>query len=144
MAGRPNLLTAGDLAGMQKLLKGEAGSHFKHQILSKGHKEEEAMLSEVFGYDVMEAEAFSTHGENLELGLERAAKVKKYIQGHKARDKKRLLNMFEQYRKGGYINYTVTKNAKGQTVYTWERLKDIEAIPYVENLIQIENTPNEQ
>ena len=49
MKGRPNLISYKDFDAIRKASKGQAENHFRYQILSKGQKEENALLNEVFG-----------------------------------------------------------------------------------------------
>ena len=56
--GRPNLVSTAEIEAMKRNEKGEAKRHFRGQILSKGQKEENALMDEIFMYSdkIREAE----------------------------------------------------------------------------------------
>lgn len=114
--GRPQLLTWKDFERMRREAKGYAENHFRYQIIGKGHKTEDALLNEIFGYEnaINEAREQGTDAEILN-GLRRNQ------QKHKPRDKKRLLTMFEREQAAGFLTFRKYKNAKGATVYSWKR-----------------------
>lgn len=117
MKGRPNLISYKDFDAIRKASKGQAENHFRYQILSKGQKEENALLNEVFGYDTLLKEIELSGGTAEEI-----AKAKKNISGHKSRDKRRVAKWFEEYRaKGWIVSYTYTRNGKGEYIYKWKR-----------------------
>ena len=114
--GRPQLLTWKDFERMRKEAKGRAENHFRYQIVGKGHKTEEALLNEIFGYEtaINEAQAQGAGAETLNT-------IRRNQQKHKPRDKKRLLTMFEREQAAGFLTFRKYKNAKGATVYSWKR-----------------------
>ena len=124
MKGRPQLIAWDDFKALRQQAKGLAENHFRYQIISKGHKEENALLNEVFGYDnkIAEAEKLGT--------AEDLATVRLNIKAHKPRDRKKLQKWFEDYQRKGYISYTKKTNPKtGETVYKWETLKTVPVEP---------------
>lgn len=120
MQGRPKFIAAEDYKRLSKTGKGQAAAHFRYQILTKGHKLEETLLNEVFGYDTLIAE-YQENGAD-ELALRDA---RRNIDKHKPRDRKRLLKYFEDCQKEGLIKYTRTENARGEVVYSWETAKGL-------------------
>lgn len=117
MKGRPNLISYRDFDDMRKDAKGQAENHFRFQILSKGQKEENALLNEVFGYETLLKEIEVSGGTAEEI-----AKAKRNIDKHKSRDKRRVAKWFEEYKaKGWLLWYTYTKNGKGEYIYKWKR-----------------------
>ena len=123
MKGRPQLIAWDDFKALRQRAKGLAENHFRYQIISKGHKEENALLNEVFGYDnkIAEAEKLGTP--------EDLATVRLNIKAHKPRDRKKLQKWFEDYQRKGYIKYSKKTNLKGETVYKWETLKTVPVEP---------------
>ena len=123
MKGRPRLVSWDDFKALRQRAKGLAENHFRYQIISKGHKAENALLNEVFGYDNKIAEA-------QKLGTpEDLATVRLNIKAHKPRDRKKLQKWFEDYQRGGYIRYSTTRTPQGETVYKWETLKTVPVEP---------------
>lgn len=117
MKGRPNLISYKDFNGMRKDAKGQAQNHFRGQIMAKGQKEENALLNEVFGYDVKLTNIQNTGGTAEEI-----AKAQRSIINHKGRDKKNIAKWFEEYKQKGWLLwYTYTRNAKGENIYKWRR-----------------------
>lgn len=123
MNGRPQLVAWDDFKALRQQAKGKAQNHFRYQIIAKGHKAENALLNEVFGYDnaITEAQQLGTP--------EDVKQTRETIRKHKARDRKQLQKWFEDYQRGGYINYSTTKNTKGETVYKWDTLRVIHVEP---------------
>ena len=113
--GRPQLLTWNDFERMRKEAKGLAENHFRYQIIGKGHKTEEALLNEIFGYEktIREATEQGADAETLNG-------IKRNQQKHKPRDKKRLQVMFERQQAAGFLTFRKYTNAKGETVYSWK------------------------
>ena len=113
--GRPQLLAWKDFERMRKEAKGRAENHFRYQIIGKGHKTEEALLNEIFGYEnaINEARAQGADAETLNG-------IKRNQQKHKPRDKKRLQAMFERQQAAGFLTFRKYTNAKGETVYSWK------------------------
>ena len=117
MKGRPNLISFKDFDAMRKASKGQAENHFRYQILSKGQKEENALLNEVFGYDTLLKEIELSGGTAEEI-----VKAKRNIEKHKSRDKRRVAKWFAEYKaKGWLLSYTYTRNGRGEYVYKWKR-----------------------
>jgi hypothetical protein len=117
MKGHPNLISYKDFNGMRKDAKGQAQNHFRGQIMAKGQKEENALLNEVFGYDVKLTNIQNTGGT-----AEDIAKAQRSIINHKGRDKKNIAKWFEEYKHRGWLEwYTYTRNAKGEYIYKWRR-----------------------
>ena len=114
--GRPQLLTVGDLQRMRAEAKGAAENHFRYQIIAKGHKTENALLDEIFGYTnaIREATADGADPETID-GLKRNQ------QKNKPRDRQRLRRMFDKQQAAGFLTYKRYTNAKGETVYSWKR-----------------------
>ena len=117
MKGRPNLISYRDFDDMRKDAKGQAQNHFRNQIIAKGQIREEALLNEVFGYEVKIQNIQNTGGTAEEI-----AKAQRSIINHKGRDKKNIAKWFEEYKQKGWLLwYTYTRNAKGEYIYKWKR-----------------------
>ena len=117
MKGHPNLISFKDFDGMRKDAKGQAKNHFRSQIIAKGQKEENALLNEVFGYDVKLKNIQNTGGT-----AEDIAKAKRVITNHKGRDRQSIAKWFEEYKQRGWLVwYTYTRNPKGEYIYKWRR-----------------------
>ena len=129
--GRPYLVGKSEYL---QLSRGAANLHFSRQILHKGHKEENALIVEVFGYDTARAMA-ERSGDASQI-----AAVKEYQRKHKARDGARLLKMFERHAAAGCITYTREQNPAGNWVYSWERITP----PTADELADAEQEPDEQ
>ena len=121
MKGRPNLIAYNDIKKLQQAGKGAAQHHFNGQILSKGHKVEDALLDEIFGYTARIDEAMSNNATEDEI-----KEIRTYIRKKKPTHKKTLLRMFEKAQADGVITYQRYTNKKGETVYKWERVKEPE------------------
>lgn len=112
---KPNLITIADTIKARKLAKGQAQNHFRNQIYSKSQKEENALLNEVYGYQNMIDEAETP---------EEQASAREYIRKNKARDRRAIIKMFDEYVKEGLlISYSRTENEKGEIIYKWRRPK---------------------
>ena len=114
--GRPQLLAWKDFERMRKEAKGLAENHFRYQIIGKGHKAEEALLNEIFGYEktIREATEQGADAETLNG-------IRRNQQKHKPNHKKRLLKMFEREQEAGFLTFRKYTNAKRETVYSWTR-----------------------
>ena len=114
--GRPQLLAFSDFKRMREEAKGRAENHFRYQVIAKGHKTENALLDEIFGYTnaIREAEAQHADAETLNG-------IRRNQQKNKPRDRARLLRMFEREQAAGFLTFRKYKNAKGETVYSWKR-----------------------
>ena len=130
MGGRPQLLGYKDFERMRREAKGYAENHFRYQIVGKGHKKENDLLDEVFGYTnaIKEAKAQiqyeRTHKNSAEViaGIQASIPtMQRNQQKHKPRDRKRLQAMFEREAAAGFLTYRKYTNAKGETVYSWNR-----------------------
>ena len=91
--------------------RGSTKKHFAHQLLSKGHKDAEQLLDEVFGYSARLKEA-----EEREATPEEMKQIRRNIQQHRPRDRKRLQSWFDEYQDNGLIKYTFQNG-----VYSWVR-----------------------
>ena len=116
MKGRPQLLAFEDFKRMREAAKGRAENHFRYQVIAKGHKTENALLNEIFGYSnaIREAEQQGADAETLDA-------LRRNQQKHKPRDKKRLQAMFEREQAAGFLTFRKYTNPKGETVYSWKR-----------------------
>lgn len=114
--GRPQLLAWKDFERMRRAAKGYAENHFRYQIIGKGHKTEEALLNEIFGYEKTIREA-TEQGADAEI----LNGIKRNQQKHKPNHKKRLLKMFEREQAAGFLTFRKYTNAKGKTVYSWKQ-----------------------
>lgn len=130
MKGRPNLIDAVGFEKMRQEAKGLWQNHLRNQLLSKGQKEEQALLNEVFGYDTMLVEATHGTGDTTTYAAEVKA-AREYIRKNKSRDRKKLVAQLDKYAEMGAITYTCTTNAKGETIYKWKAGK----------LLRPQNTP---
>lgn len=128
--GRPNLIDAVGFEKMRQEAKGLWQNHLRNQLLSKGQKEEQALLNEVFGYDTMLVEATHGTGDTTTYAAEVKA-AREYIRKNKSRDRKKLVAQLDKYAEMGAITYTCTTNAKGETIYKWKAGK----------LLRPQNTP---
>lgn len=122
--GRPQLLTWKDFERMRKEAKGLAENHFRYQIYGKGHKTEEALLNEIFGYEtaIKEAQRNGADAETLNT-------IRRNQQKNKPRDRKRLQALFERQQAAGFLTFRKYTNAKGATVYSWKRTDTEEQEP---------------
>lgn len=119
--GRPILISAKDFEEMRKHAKGLAATHFRNIILSRGNKEEEALLDEVFGYTAS-LDAIRANIETNKATVEDLKKEKRNISAHKSRDKQTVAKWFEEYKQKGWIvSYSYTKNKNGKYIYKWRR-----------------------
>ena len=116
MKGRPQLLAFEDFKRMRAAAKGRAENHFRYQVIAKGHKTENALLNEIFGYSnaIREAEQQGADAETLDA-------LRRNQQKHKPRDRARLLRMFEREQAAGFLTFRKYTNPKGETVYSWKR-----------------------
>lgn len=114
--GKPNLVSSAELSEMKRKEKGISMTHFRYQILSKGHKVESMLLDEIFGYSDRIKEAERT-GDTQQV-----AAVREYVRKNKSRDKKRLRQWFDDWAARGIISYEIKTAKNGETVYSWRRL----------------------
>lgn len=115
--GRPNLVSTAEIEAMKRNEKGEAKRHFRGQILSKGQKEENALMDEIFMYSDKIREAEQT-GD-----AEQLAAAKEYRRKKFSRDRDKLRRWFAEWEKQGIISYKITQSKAGKTVYSWQRLQ---------------------
>lgn len=121
LKGHQNYITLEQYDEIRQKAKGQAQHHFNAQLIAKGQKEENALLSEVFGYETMLFEATGNTGDE-RVNPQAVANVKEYIRKNKARDKKRLIKWFEEYVQSGILEqYSRTQNRRGEYVYKWKR-----------------------
>lgn len=109
--GRPTFVTMTDYQRLKAEAKGLSQSRFNYQLLSKGHKAENDLLNEVFGYD-----------EKLQLAAddpEALKRVKRSISNHRGRDMATVAAWFKDYQAKGIIKYKYNARTK---VYTWDRV----------------------
>lgn len=112
LKGKPTLVSAENF----NLLRGKSAnnlskSRFIYQTLTKGHKAEDDLVSEVFGYD-----------EKIKLSqgdAEATKRAKTYIQNHRSDDRRKVRAWFDEFMADGLLSYTY--NTKTQA-YSWERL----------------------
>ena len=130
--GKPNFISFTDYSEMKKQAKRQAQNHFRNQILSKAQKEENALLDAVFGYQRMRDE---TDGS-----AEQLKGVAEYIRKNKAKHRKQIIAMFDEYQNAGWITYTRKENEKGEIIYKWRKSKTIKTDIEAEE----QDTPDEQ
>lgn len=116
MGGKRQLLGYSDFKRMRAEAKGYAENHFRYQIIAKGHKTENALLDEIFGYTnaIREATEQGADAETLNA-------LRRNQQKHRPRDRKRLQSLFDKEQAAGFLTYRKYTNAKGETVYSWQR-----------------------
>lgn len=93
LKGRPTFITAEAYKQLRAEAKGLTQSRFNFQIATKSHKSERDLIDEVFGFADMLKYATA----------EDLPKVTKYVQGHRSRERERLLRWFDEYVKAGII-----------------------------------------
>lgn len=112
LRGRPTLITPDTYKQLRAEAKGLTQSRFNYQIATKSHKSELDLIDEVFGYrDMID---YATP--------EDLPKVKKYVQGHRGRERGRLLGWFDAYVKAGIITdfkREPSKTNKRDFVLSW-------------------------
>ena len=116
MGGKRQLLGYADFKRMRAEAKGYAENHFRYQIIAKGHKTETALLDEIFGYSNAIREATEAHADAETLNA-----LRRNQQKHRPRDRARLQQMFEREAAAGFLTFKRYTNAKGETVYSWQR-----------------------
>lgn len=117
MTGDERPISASDFKKLQQASKGQAQNHFNGQILSKGnkgHKREEDLLDEVFGYTFKIDEARMHNATDSDIRL-----IQRKIAKNKTNNRKQLLRMFERAQADGLITFTTRKGKDGKTVYEW-------------------------
>ena len=115
MKGKPTLIQESEYKALRSATgKNLSRSRFNAQILSKGHKNVDDMLNEVFGYD-----------EKLKLcegDAEALKRAKRDIRNHNARNRAKLFQWFEETQAAGIITY---KHNEKTNAVSWERLNII-------------------
>ena len=135
--GKPNFISFTDYSEMKKRAKRQAQNHFRNQILSKAQKEENDLLDAVFGYQRMRDE---TDGS-----AEQLKGVAEYIRKNKAKHRKQVIAMFDEYQNAGWItSYTRTENDRGEIIYKWRKSKTIKTDIAQAEAEQEHDTPDEQ
>ena len=114
--GRPQLLGYSDFERLRREAKGYAENHFRYQIIAKGHKTENALLDEIFGYTNAIREATEDHADAETLNA-----LRRNQQKNRPRDRVRLQRMFEREAAAGFLRFKRYTNTKGETVYSWQR-----------------------
>ena len=117
MTGEEKPIAASDFKKLQQASKGQAQSHFNGQILSKGnkgHKREDDLLDEIFGYTFRLDEARMHNATDADIRL-----IQRKIAKNKTNNRKQLLRMFEKAQADGLITFTTRKAKDGGTVYEW-------------------------
>lgn len=118
LKGKPVYITENTYKQLKKRAKGAAQSRFNAQLLTKGHKNENELVAEVFGYDSMQRNA-----ELIKNADDRATelkRVKTYIQNHRSDDKKKVAKWFKQYAAEGILTYDHIKATTGKEYnYQW-------------------------
>ena len=112
LKGRPTLITPATYKQLRAESKGLTQSRFNYQIATKSHKSEIDLIDEVFGFsDMLD---YATPDE--------LPKVKKYVQGHRGRERGRLLGWFDAYVKAGILTEykrEPSKTNKRDYVLSW-------------------------
>ena len=134
--GKPNFISFTDYSEMKKRAKRQAQNHFRNQILSKAQKEENDLLDAVFGYQRMRDE---TDGS-----AEQLKGVAEYIRKNKAKHRKQVIAMFDEYQNAGWITYTRKENDRGEIIYKWRKSKTIKTDIAQAEAEQENDTPDEQ
>lgn len=112
LKGRPTLITAEVYQQLRAEAKGLTQSRFNFQIATKSHKSERDLIDEVFGFADMLKYATA----------EDLPKVTKYVQGHRSRERDRLLRWFDDYVKAGIITdfkRVPSKTDKRDFILSW-------------------------
>lgn len=117
LSGRPVLVSSSELLAMKAKEKGQAQKNFRFQILSKGHKEESALVDEVFMFSDNIREAEMT-GD-----AKQVQNAKEYRRIEFGRSCKKLKRWFDDWQKRGIISYQLKKGPDGKNVYSWKRLQ---------------------
>ena len=120
LTGNEKPISAADFKKLQQAGKGQAQHHFNGQILSKGnkgHKREDDLLDEVFGYTARIDEAKMHKATDDDIRL-----IQRKIAKNKTNNRKQLLRMFEKAQADGLITFTTRKGKDGGTVYEWVSL----------------------
>lgn len=120
MTGDEKPIAASDFKKLQQASKGQAQSHFNGQVLSKGnrgHKREDDLLDEVFGYTFRIDEARMHNATDADIRL-----IQRKIAKNKTNNRKQLLKMFEKAQADGLITFTTRTGKDGALIYEWVSL----------------------
>ena len=120
MTGDEKPIAASDFKKLQQASKGQAQSHFNGQVLSKGnrgHKREDDLLDEVFGYTFRLDEARMHNATDADIRL-----IQRKIAKNKTNNRKQLLKMFEKAQADGLITFTTRTGKDGALIYEWVSL----------------------
>ena len=112
LQGRPTLITPDTYKQLRAESKGLTQSRFNAQIETKSHKSELDLIDEVFGFADMLKYATD----------EDRPRIVKYIQGHRGRERKRVLGWFARYVEAGIITdfkREPSKTRRGDFVLSW-------------------------
>lgn len=112
LKGRPTLITEKRYKELRAQAKGLTQSRFNTHIATKSHKSERDLIDQVFGFEDMIK--YATDDER--------PKVIKYVQGHRAEYRKKMLGWFDQYVKAGILTEykrEPSKTEKGDFVLSW-------------------------
>lgn len=110
---RTTLLQAQQYKTLRESAAGDTTkSRFNYQLLTKNHKKEDDLITEIFGYNERLANATTD---------EERAKALKYIRGHMSENRRKVARWFEEYKQNGILSeYTYDKVKKS---YSWARVK---------------------
>ena len=120
MTGEEKPIAASDFKKLQQAGKGQAQNHFNGQVLSKGnkgHKREDDLLDEVFGYTFRLDEARMHNATDADIRL-----IRRNISANKSNHRKQLKRMFDKAQADGLITYTTRKGKDGVLIYEWVSL----------------------
>lgn len=120
MTGNEKPISAADFKKLQQAGKGAAQHHFNGQILSKGnkgHKREDDLLDEVFGYTRRLDEARMHNATDADMRL-----IMRQIAKNKSNNRKQLVKMFDKAQADGLITYKTRKGKDGAIIYEWVSL----------------------
>ena len=105
-------ITTETLRMLGEQAKGASERRFQAQLLGKDNKNENDLIDEVFGYDVMLKYAKP----------EELKDIKAYIRKHRNWARNKIQTWFDKYLQTGFLlSYTRTQNKAGVWVYKWER-----------------------
>lgn len=131
LKGRPTLLTPETYKQLRAEAKGLTQSRFNAQIATKSHKSERDLIDEVFGFADMLKYATP----------EDLPKVTKYVQGHRSRERDRILSWFTQYVKAGILTEfkrEPSKTDKRDYILSWvcPDPSKLDPPPFVPDILQ--------
>lgn len=116
LGGTLKPLGLGDFKKLRQDAKGEFQTRFYNILIGMDNKKEEDIVDNCAGFAVMLKYA----EEEQDVEAVRAAKT--YIRKKRPAARKKVQQLFEQYRGTGFItSYTRTQNKAGEWVYKWKR-----------------------